>query len=309
MMDLIAKLQGVTKCAEGWGAKCPAHKDQQASLSVAHRNGKWLLNCHAGCTAAAICAAISIELKDLFDPPRKGKSERSPEQIFADASPIGQTLPYFPARGLDAGAFPTRPALIAAATDGAGAMPAIQRIYLTSDRKAKACKPMSLGRIKGLAIRLGPPTETLYLAEGFEDAATAQQANGATAWAALGASNIPNVILPEATTGVVLLGQNDKDNPDRHDPTFARYAAQATRKFSAKGKQVRVVWRPAGVKDINDLVRGKTGEDLAKGYVQARTMLESAQDQQAPAAPQSSATVVIAFCAHVWLLLIGHRRG
>jgi predicted P-loop ATPase len=308
MIDLLTKLKGVTKGSDDWTAKCPAHNDRQASLSIAHRDGKWLLKCHKGCTVPTICAAIGVELSDLFDTPRKTTGKKSPDQIFAEAQPISPTFPYFPARGIDAGAFPKlsdavrftpacwhkesqteRPALIAAVTNGAGEIPAIQRLYLTADHRAKAGKPMALGRIKGLAIQLGPPTETIYLAEGFEDAATAQQANGATAWAAVGASNLPNVVLPKTTKGVIFLGQNDKTDPSKHDPTFARYASQAARKFVTEGKSVHIAWPPAGVKDINDLVRGKTGDDLVQGYVQARAMLEDAS-ASAPSAPPSKAT-------------------
>jgi hypothetical protein len=310
MIDLLAKLKGVTKGADGWEAKCPAHGDKQASLSVAHRDGKWLLKCHVGCTASAICQAIGIELSDLFDMPKKGVGKKTPNEIFAEARPIDATFPYFPARGLDVAVVPglvsavrhapalwhkesrmEKPALIAAATNGRSSeISTIQRLYLTGDRKAKACKPMSLGKIHGLTIRLGPATEILYIAEGLEDAATAMQADsGNSAWAALGASNMPNVDVPETTKTVVFLGQNDKTDPSKHDPTFARFAARAVRRLAADGKDVRIAWPPAGVKDINDLVRGKANEELAEGYARARAMLEGA-DVPPESAPLSRAS-------------------
>jgi hypothetical protein len=49
------------RSGEGWTAKCPAHKDKQNSLSVHHRDGKWLLKCHAGCDWKEIIAAIGAE--------------------------------------------------------------------------------------------------------------------------------------------------------------------------------------------------------------------------------------------------------
>jgi predicted P-loop ATPase len=310
-MNILPKFKGVVQDSNGWTAKCPAHGDRQASLSIAHRDGKWLLNCHKGCTTAAICQAIDVEMSDLFDAPKKTKSKRTPAQIFADAQILTPTFPYFSARGLDVGAFSglasvvryepkcwhkenqtEKPALIAAVTNGDGAVSAIQRIYLTDDGKAKACKPMSLGRTKGLAIRLGPPTETVYLAEGFEDAATAQQADsGASAWAATGASNLPNVEFPETTKTVVLLGQNDRADPGKHDPAFARYAMQAVQKLIANGKQARIAWPPGGVRDINDFVRGKASTELSEGYARAKTMLEDATAATpTPGAPPSRTT-------------------
>ena len=120
-------------------------------------------------------------------------------------------------------------------------MRAVQRLYLTSDRGAKACKPMSLGKISGLAIKLGQLTETLYVAEGLEDGMTAQQVSAGTssAWAAAGSSNMPNLVVPDAVTTVVFLGQNDKNNPTQHDKTFEQNLAKAAPKLLAQGKSVR----------------------------------------------------------------------
>lgn len=48
-------------------ARCPAHEDSRASLSVSEASdGKLLLKCFAGCTAEAICAALGVKLADLF---------------------------------------------------------------------------------------------------------------------------------------------------------------------------------------------------------------------------------------------------
>jgi hypothetical protein len=66
-MNVIDHLKGVQKQANGWTAKCPAHDDGHASLSVSHRDGKWLLHCHAGCSVDAVVAALGLKLSDLFD--------------------------------------------------------------------------------------------------------------------------------------------------------------------------------------------------------------------------------------------------
>ena len=53
--------------AHKWTARCPAHEDKHASLSVAcGEDGRCLLHCHAGCTLEAVCRAIDFEPKDLF---------------------------------------------------------------------------------------------------------------------------------------------------------------------------------------------------------------------------------------------------
>ncbi len=44
------KLHNVKKNGASWTACCPAHEDNQASLSIAEgTDGRVLLNCHAGC--------------------------------------------------------------------------------------------------------------------------------------------------------------------------------------------------------------------------------------------------------------------
>jgi 5S rRNA maturation endonuclease (ribonuclease M5) len=52
-------------------ARCPAHDDHHPSLSIClGEDGRILLYCHAGCSLEAICAAMHIEVRDLFPEPR-----------------------------------------------------------------------------------------------------------------------------------------------------------------------------------------------------------------------------------------------
>jgi hypothetical protein len=67
MSDLLAALSGVKTSGAGWTAKCPAHEDRRASLSIGQGDdGRWLLKCHAGCATDAILSAINLERRDLF---------------------------------------------------------------------------------------------------------------------------------------------------------------------------------------------------------------------------------------------------
>lgn len=52
---------------EQLSAKCPAHEDNRASLSVKCADDKILVHCHAGCSVDSICAALGITVKDLFN--------------------------------------------------------------------------------------------------------------------------------------------------------------------------------------------------------------------------------------------------
>jgi putative DNA primase/helicase len=93
MTDILVRLKGVRKTRKGWTARCPAHSDQQNSLSVAHREGRWLLKCHAGCKVEDITKALGIGLPDLFDNKRRGRGRPfNPSSNRATAQPSGLTL-------------------------------------------------------------------------------------------------------------------------------------------------------------------------------------------------------------------------
>lgn len=59
--DLAQQLKA-KRCERGWLAKCPAHDDHRASLSIGEgEGGRLLLKCHAGCTFDAIMKAAGVE--------------------------------------------------------------------------------------------------------------------------------------------------------------------------------------------------------------------------------------------------------
>jgi hypothetical protein len=52
---VLAMLEGVRQCASGYVARCPAHDDRTASLSIREgEGGRVLLHCFAGCSFRAI---------------------------------------------------------------------------------------------------------------------------------------------------------------------------------------------------------------------------------------------------------------
>ena len=76
MPDILTAFSGVKKSGAGWTAKCPAHEDRRASLSIGHGDDdRWLLKCHAGCDVDAILAAAHLETRDLF--PKRGTRQRA----------------------------------------------------------------------------------------------------------------------------------------------------------------------------------------------------------------------------------------
>lgn len=59
-----------------WVAKCPAHKDRSASLSIREgRDGRILLHCFAGCATADVLASAVLTLRDLFAGPPPSPSQ------------------------------------------------------------------------------------------------------------------------------------------------------------------------------------------------------------------------------------------
>ena len=65
--EFLAKFEGVQKSGGGWVARCPAHDDKNASLSIGKGDdGRWLLHCHAGCTCEQVVEAVGLKMRDLM---------------------------------------------------------------------------------------------------------------------------------------------------------------------------------------------------------------------------------------------------
>lgn len=66
---VLSHFEGVRRNGDHHVARCPAHDDHNASLSISTgRDGRVLLKCHAGCAAELILAAAGLAWKDLFPP-------------------------------------------------------------------------------------------------------------------------------------------------------------------------------------------------------------------------------------------------
>ena len=67
---VLPRLDRVRKTGSGWTARCPAHADKTASLSLGEgREGQALIHCFAGCHVGDVLAAIGLELRDLYATP------------------------------------------------------------------------------------------------------------------------------------------------------------------------------------------------------------------------------------------------
>lgn len=79
---LLSQLENVKRTGDGrWLARCPAHADRRASLTVRELgDGRVLAHCFAGCSINEVMSAAGLDMTALF--PEKtiinGKPERRP---------------------------------------------------------------------------------------------------------------------------------------------------------------------------------------------------------------------------------------
>lgn len=147
-----------------------------------------------------------------------------------------------------------RPCLVCAVRDPGGAVTGIQRIWLADDGRGKAAVPqpkLSLGRVRGGAIRLGDPDGTgrVTVCEGPEDGLSLAAMLGGPVWVAAGATFLPAMQFPPEVRSVLIGADNDPAGRDAAD--------KAARAFAARGLAVRILRPLDGFKDFNDELRGE----------------------------------------------------
>jgi hypothetical protein len=91
MADILSRLRRVRRSGDGWTARCPAHDDHRNSLSVHHRDGRWLLKCHAGFEWQDIVNALGLDAQALFDEGSRGRGRPIPANNRATAQPLLRT--------------------------------------------------------------------------------------------------------------------------------------------------------------------------------------------------------------------------
>lgn len=100
---VLARLKGVRPNGPGrWMAKCPAHEDGKASLSLrVGKEQRALMYCHAGCTFAAIVAAVGLSSTDVFadDRPLTVAAGQAPAQGVTSRQRMVKSYDYTDADG------------------------------------------------------------------------------------------------------------------------------------------------------------------------------------------------------------------
>ena len=132
------------------------------------------------------------------------------------------------------------PAMVAGVARSDGKLTAIHRVFLLpgGDGKAQVSEPkMCLGLVKGGAVRLTPPAESLHLCESIEDGLALLQMTGRATWAAPSAGFMASFDPPEGVEEVVLAPDNDEAGH--------KAIATAALRLRDKGLRVRMMLPPA----------------------------------------------------------------
>lgn len=139
------------------------------------------------------------------------------------------------------------PCLIACISSPEGPLQGVQRTFLRADGMGKALglsngSKLSLGKVAGGAIRLGPAQSEMIVTEGLEDGLTLGQELDRSVWVACGTSNLGRIGFPSSVQTVAIGGDNDE--------TGRREAEKAARRYVERGLKARTFF-PPNAKDFN----------------------------------------------------------
>lgn len=282
---LVAALRGKRNGSQ-WMARCPAHEDRVASLSIKQSSdGRVLVHCHAGCSQDRVIDSLKRHglwgtSQQLPTPKLRlvtGSAENdiamavAARRIWDDALPAqgslveaylrSRAITMTPPSGLrfdPALKHPTGrllPAMVACVANAVGVgdrVSAIHRTFLAPGGEAKAkVEPnrMMLGSCRGGIVVLGLPAHKMLIGEGIETCLSAMQATGIPTLAALSATNLMAVNLPDCVKEIVILADGDD--------TGEAAAVAAGRRWYRMGLVARIARPPRG-QDFNDMLIAHT---------------------------------------------------
>ena len=80
--DFLNRLDKVSGSKNQYYARCPAHDDKRASLSISTgSDGRILMNCKAGCKTPDVLAAMGLKLSDLYQEPLVSLQNSKPQVV------------------------------------------------------------------------------------------------------------------------------------------------------------------------------------------------------------------------------------
>ena len=215
-------------------------------------------------------------------PKAPGGTPAAAARLFAASVPVAGTLAdtYLRCRGISQGGMMSalrfhpkcwhreegqtrsmpRPAMIAAVTDGEGALQGVHRTWLAPDGQGKAAvnpERRAMGHLLGNAVRLTSQDDILVVGEGIETMLSLSEAiPGLPVWASLSSGHLGAVRLPEGLQRLYVA-------IDR-DPAGRRAAERLSARATEFGVSVRVL--EPGLGDFNDDLRAN-GKDALRQYL------------------------------------------
>lgn len=176
------------------------------------------------------------------------------EAYLREARRIGVALPdclrFHPRLAVGPRELGDAPAMVAAVTDLAGELVAVQRTFLLPDGSGKAAveRPKrALGPVGLGAVRLAPATMIIGIAEGIETGLSAMELFRVPVWCVLG-SNLARIELPAFVRNVAIFADRGEAGE--------RAAAIAARAFHEQKRKVAVRYAAQG-KDFNDELKAR----------------------------------------------------
>lgn len=229
---VIERISDARKTPNGYEAKCPAHDDKVASLSISAGNdGRALLHCHAGCAPIDICKSLGLRLAQLF-PPKKEKIVATYDYRDAEDILLFQVVRF------EGKQFRQRK------PNGSGGWE-----WHLGDT------PRVLYRLSDIIN--ASPDEWIYVVEGEKDAdrmasiglvATCNP-GGAGKWSKL-------------TDDSALNGRCVAIIPDRDSPGIM-HGADVAKRLTGRAERIRFINLPVGCKDVSDFFdNGGTAKEL-----------------------------------------------
>ena len=240
---------------DSWVARCPAHDDRRASLSIGSGvDGRVLVKCHAGCTVEAITNAANLTTADLFTTAKKRTTAKKIVAAYEYEDEAGTVL-YEAVRMDPKDFFQRRP-------DGRGGwiknMQGVRRVvYHLSDIHARLTDTAAIEY-----RRQHNRPDDVFIVEGEKDAdrlwcqglIATTNVGGAGKWR----DDYAQQLVTAGVSSVVVLPDNDDAG--------RQHAADVARSCMAAGLTVKVVTLPnLPVKgDVSDWLQadGQTLEKL-----------------------------------------------
>lgn len=244
---LLSHFPDAKQHGDYWQARCPAHDDKQASLSISvNDKGVVLLHCHAGCETQTILAKIGLQMGDLY-PPKQAQRRIITTYDYRDAAGklVYQAVRYEPKE------FRQR------RSDGAGGwlwnMTGVQRV------------PYRLPELLSSS-----PDEWVFIVEGEKDADNLHRISCVATTNVGGAGKwLPEYNQYLAGRKVCILPDNDHAGLD--------HAAKVHATLNGIAADVRVLALPglAAKEDVSDwLSRGGTRDELLSLVETAKRAIE-----------------------------------